>query len=408
MLITWKEKLPHLIALVTSVFMLANPIADMVDRGVMYIPVLSVFGLIMLNLSVRTLWNMRKHTEVQVKDRNNLFRHINYMGGSYISAFTAFAVTNLAFGPSWLPWLAPTAVGTLIITWANVKWQNKFKPKKTPLIILLISASSLPLLSQDQTSRISGQILDENQNPIPYVSIGIPGSSVGTVSDEKGFYELHIDANRFKDSVLFSSLGYQKVMLTGQSLQRSANVMMHTATSTLPEVLVRPGKLKRIKLGTESSRSTMTTNLAISNKPSMNLGAAIGKKFHPGSRFFYPDTFSFYLQYNNFDTVVFRIQIYEVSWGKPDKAILNQDVLLTITGKRKGWQQVDLSPYHLSIKHNFIVAVEWVGQSIKGSFLGIPIKMPLPGAEHYYRYGSQNHWKRFVAMTTPMNIKGFQ
>ena len=41
--------------------------------------------------------------------------HIGKMCGSYIAAFTAFAVNNIHFIPSIIIWLAPTLFGTLLI-----------------------------------------------------------------------------------------------------------------------------------------------------------------------------------------------------------------------------------------------------------------------------------------------------
>ncbi len=410
MLLSWREKLPHVLAWVTSIFMLAQPVADMVDRKMFYVPVLSVFGLVMFILSSRTLRTMYVSKEIQVKDRSYLFRHINYMGGSYISAFTAFAVTNLAFGPSWLPWLMPTLIGTLIITLANIKWQKKIKPKatKAALLILILTAMSGQIQAKDQQAMITGQTVDQEMQPIPYVSIGLPGSSIGTVSNEEGQFILDASELKPNDSILFSCLGYTPVWKTQKALSPGARIRLISQSTSLPEVVVRPGKLRAKSLGMTKSNAFMTTNLAISKKPSMNLGASIGKKFFPGSKPFYLDSFAFYLQYNTFDTVVFRVQVYEAEWGKPGKTLLPQGKVFSLVGVKKGWVKVDLSSYQLALEDNFIVAVEWVGQSVKGNYLGLPIKMPVPGSEHFYRYGSQNKWKRFVSMSTSMYVTGKQ
>lgn len=45
-----------------------------------------------------------------------LFGHVTGMLAAYIATFTAFAVTNVAFLPTTLVWLAPTVVGTVAIS----------------------------------------------------------------------------------------------------------------------------------------------------------------------------------------------------------------------------------------------------------------------------------------------------
>ena len=64
-----------------------------------------------------------------------LLRHLTRMGGSYISATTAFVVVNLgrwlpAGAPSWaglVGWIAPTIVGSLLIGWAVRGYKAKLR-----------------------------------------------------------------------------------------------------------------------------------------------------------------------------------------------------------------------------------------------------------------------------------------
>ncbi|MCR9173929.1 MAG: DUF2306 domain-containing protein [bacterium] len=51
-----------------------------------------------------------------------LIRHIGMMLGSFIATTTAFLVTNVQdFEPGWLPWLAPTLVGSPLIAYYTRK-----------------------------------------------------------------------------------------------------------------------------------------------------------------------------------------------------------------------------------------------------------------------------------------------
>lgn len=51
-----------------------------------------------------------------------LLRHIGMILGSFIATTTAFILTNLrSFEPHWIPWLAPTIIGTPLIVYYSAK-----------------------------------------------------------------------------------------------------------------------------------------------------------------------------------------------------------------------------------------------------------------------------------------------
>lgn len=72
--------------------------------------------------------------------------------------------------------------------------------RPTYLIFLLLLGNIL----QAQTL-VFGKITDaESNEPLPYVNIGIPGASIGTVSDEQGYYLIEIPPDKIIDSLYFS------------------------------------------------------------------------------------------------------------------------------------------------------------------------------------------------------------
>ena len=55
------------------------------------------------------------------------YGHIGGMGGSYISAVTAFVVVNISIpGFGWLLWILPSAVGGILIGVTIRKYKTKF------------------------------------------------------------------------------------------------------------------------------------------------------------------------------------------------------------------------------------------------------------------------------------------
>jgi hypothetical protein len=56
------------------------------------------------------------------------FTHIGSMGGSYISATTAFVVVNIQLPQyGWVLWILPTMIGGTIITFTIRKYKRQFK-----------------------------------------------------------------------------------------------------------------------------------------------------------------------------------------------------------------------------------------------------------------------------------------
>lgn len=75
------------------------------------------------------------------------------------------------------------------------------------LFLLLVCSVAI---STAQNASISGKIVDSKQNPLPFVTIQIIGSSTGTTSDSDGYSNLqNLDSGHYK--LQFTSIGYQRV-----------------------------------------------------------------------------------------------------------------------------------------------------------------------------------------------------
>jgi len=85
--------------------------------------VLIVFGsLLSVNVVQETVTFIQSKNDRFVGTNKWLIRHIGMMMGSFIATTTAFLVTNVQnFEPGWLPWLAPTVVGSPLIAYFTRK-----------------------------------------------------------------------------------------------------------------------------------------------------------------------------------------------------------------------------------------------------------------------------------------------
>ncbi len=251
---------------------------------------------------------------------------------------------------------------------------------------------------------LAGQLTDGQQQPLAYASIGVIDSPVGTVADAQGRFTLYLTEKvNQTDIVLISLIGYRPLRFSvadfGAALNAGAPLVMEEEVVQLGEVVVR-AKDSRVKtLGKTGYETAMTTNFALSELPRQNLGAEIGRKFNVSKGDNYLETYKFYL-ISNFDSTRFRINVYR---AKNMKNLLPQNLYITVPGQARQWVEVDLTPYRIITSDDVIISVQWVDSFGEGTALQMPIQMPATST-HYYRYGSQDRWRKFRGMTTAMNL----
>ncbi|NJK98116.1 MAG: hypothetical protein HC905_27260 [Bacteroidales bacterium] len=263
-----------------------------------------------------------------------------------------------------------------------------------------------------QSITIKGIVTDTVRQPIEFVSIGIIDKPIGTVSNKVGFFNLIVNKKLLvnNDSLRFSMIGYfpKTISLSDIFEHKKENdqfsVTLNEKIEHLNEVVISQNRQKTEVLGSHSkSLLNMFVNFSISEIPNQNLGSEIGRKFAIRNKNTQLKTFRFFLDQNNFDTVKFRLNIYSMKSFKPDENIMNSNVFIDIFNKKTGWFDVDLTPYSLVVSDDIVVSVEWISKSQKGDLLSLPIIMPTTHV-HFYKFGSQNKWKRYNSMTTYMEL----
>ena len=120
-----RDKLPAMLGLLTAITMLGYPLTAYAAGHGWPVSVLQVFGGILLLFAIRDMRTMSNPDNFTPRNPAWLPRHISAMGGAYISTVTAFLVVNVRFAPAWVVWLAPTAVGTVLISMSIAKLKIK-------------------------------------------------------------------------------------------------------------------------------------------------------------------------------------------------------------------------------------------------------------------------------------------
>ena len=264
--------------------------------------------------------------------------------------------------------------------------------------ILTAFASSLSLLALQlpafaQTSAaLNGQLLDQTtQRPVAYASVGVLRRPLGTVADDQGRFSLNLPATYDQDSVRLALIGYAPRTLSVADLRRQLNqnggtMLLQPAATQLAEVVVRPGKLTRRIIG-NSSNSTHTTASFDVNRP----GNQIAQGMHlrrPAQL----EQVSFHVAECTYDSLFYRINVYQVVDGQPTTSLLPTPVYVRVRkGQLKDRFVADLRSFNLTVQGDIAVALEMVkglGSGtlhLSGSVLGGPI---------YFTDQSANGWDR--------------
>lgn len=267
------------------------------------------------------------------------------------------------------------------------------------IIILLISFN--PLFSQEK--RVEGLVLDSLSNPIQYANVGIVNKPIGTVSNKNGRFSLNIDNSLLLDTLKISSLGFKSKNFTIRHLVKNPNIniFLESYIEKLEEVVIYSSNRKTKTKGKEKTKTKNQVFFASSKIKNINLGSQIGRKFSIGKKTSQLEEFKFYLKYNDFEKIKFRINIYSINKNTPLKRINKTDIYKEV-GAITGWVKVDLTKYNIQVMEDVIISVEWIEASKTGNILSLPIFVPSFNSVHYYKQSAQAKWKKYKMISSAM------
>ncbi|MBN2806789.1 MAG: SusC/RagA family TonB-linked outer membrane protein [Prolixibacteraceae bacterium] len=148
------------------------------------------------------------------------------------------------------------------------------------MIILVFVSQLFTINSYAQndvaTSLIKGRITDNTESPLPGVTVVVPGTSIGTVTDPDGNYSIKVPSQATQ--LVFSFIGYQSetVNIDGRT---TIDVVMATSNIGLEEVVaVGYGTVSRKNLTTSISKvnTDEIAKSANSNMSQLLMGRAAG------------------------------------------------------------------------------------------------------------------------------------
>jgi len=277
-----------------------------------------------------------------------------------------------------------------------------YKPISLEMKTIFITTLFLFLTFQAHSQTLAGKVVDANTGePIAYVNIGVVGTSIGTITDINGKFQMEVSGLLSQAQVRFTMIGYAAKSFTLEELAKNENsIQLKEEPVQLAEVIIRPGsKIK--KVGTTSCN---TRNVCGWGGTNFGKGHELGLKLDLGAVPVRFQKIHFRLSKQSFDTSLFRLHIRSLENNLPSVELLTENIILTVT-KKSGWVDFDLSKYNLVFKGDVVLSLEWVNvvginkdrlKRMNGSKEYTPIVLFNTKKNHgstYIRRGSEDRWK---------------
>ena len=270
--------------------------------------------------------------------------------------------------------------------------------------LLLPLFLSFILNSFSQVRTISGEVIDiHTKENLGYVNIGIPYKGVGTVSNSKGEFLIklneHINKN---DTLYFSHIGYKtKKIVLSQLKPRDNIIELVPETQQLDEVIVSLKEPKFKRFGRSSKGlGLLHSNFYSSYEKEVDdrLSKEMGMKFKAKKDCKISDL-NFHITTNDFKSLKFRINFYNIENGLPADIIVDKDIIFEIKDNFTGWHKVDLEAYDIYVDKDleeFAVTIQWV-ESVKAKesskYFALSVAKSLEN-DFLYREKTMDRWNK--------------
>ncbi|WP_316809379.1 alpha/beta fold hydrolase [Pedobacter agri] len=272
------------------------------------------------------------------------------------------------------------------------------------LLIALVHFIFINISVHAQESQLSGKTVNAaTKLPLAFVSIGIRGKAIGTVSDSLGNYRLSYRPNEISktDSLIFTAIGFQTARMNAEQLiNANTTISLKELPLNLKTVEINAGQRKMKSYGRWSANLVFFPEM-YKNIPKFSdergREQATILKIDPDV---YLRKLNFEINRRHFQRIKLRLNVN----GIPDHSLLDKDVVFDVSGSSEQGmpkvQTIDLRPYQIEIKGRKEIAVSLSileleslpGDTSRQAFF-IP-SFPSPLRSSLYRIKSEAPWQK--------------
>ena len=241
---------------------------------------------------------------------------------------------------------------------------------------------------------IQGEVIDvKTQKAIPYINIGIIASSKGTVSDDEGRFVLTVESEN--DIVTFSGIGYETKNMAVREFVVQSWVALIPKEYAFEAVEIVANKFEEgnVILGVRNKNRGLSIGFG-----SAQLGTEIGAPIKIEKPSFLK-TANFVFNHAKGDSVLLRVNIYELDDGVIGRNLLPENVIIR-EKQKKGKISVNLEEYNLIVESDVLLTLEWLRDFDENGNKGLTFdtKKSKKPRGVFVRYSSNGAFKKTHAM----------
>lgn len=211
---------------------------------------------------------------------------------------------------------------------------------------------------------ISGTIISKNENqPIPYVKIGIEKKSIGTISDEKGNFSMDLSNTDPQQKIKIEVPGFDSYQETVQDFKKhdQQKIFLTEKTKNIKEITVKAKKLvdKNWGVNTKTKSVTYFVNPEFDKK---NFLGETALEFNAKKRSKIKNINLNIASYVSNEPVLMRYSIYSEKNGFPDKNILEEEITVELTENmiRDGTYTLDVNDRNIWVHGKFFIGIQFL------------------------------------------------
>ncbi len=215
---------------------------------------------------------------------------------------------------------------------------------------------------------LKGEVVDaKTAEAIPYVSIGVYGENVGTISKEDGSFNLSLVENNMAVSITFSCIGYKSKSVPISILKANPKVFLEQEILLLDEVVLEKSKKLKQENKKIGGYKQSIYNTGEANTDAYGKGKEYGIKIDNTGFEYKIDKINFSLKENTIDSILFRMNLYKLSSdGLPKESILKNQLFVK-SYKNEHLITIDVSDESLFVNEDVVVTIEPVRLWYKSS-----------------------------------------
>ena len=246
----------------------------------------------------------------------------------------------------------------------------------------------IPISGWSET--VSGRMVDgETGETLPYVNIGVLGGERGTVSNEQGYFHIDLTDLMPESTIRFSYIGYENHDATVEKLSGLGGILgevkLTPITLEMQPVLVYPRDFKEKVVGNPNPPRMVRAGFKEDS-----LGYEVGIRVKIKKRPTVLKTLTLHGVTTTYDSVFYRLNVYEMDDKQPGKNILKKPIYITLTDfEQLADITLDLTPHHIVVHDDFVITLEYVKELGEGD---LQFSTGILNGKIFYRKTSQAPW----------------